>query len=429
MTLALNALLSAPIPVATKGLPPKAFGMPLRDVGAQGWNLFDGSMPLPACVLLRSSLDHNRRTMKTFLDRHGLSIAPHGKTTMAPQLFAEQIADGAWGMTAATTAHLFAYRSVGVSRILYANQLIDPVAVAFVLKELNEDPAFEFLCLVDSREGVDMLASAAQAFGASRPIDVLVELGMNSGRTGARTVEAALDIGRYAASHTPWLRVRGVEAFEGVVPMKATSAPVISDLMDTMTRTLHGLIREGCIPTGEPIVTAGGSAFFGVVVSELRRRLETECRVVLRSGCYLTNDHGGYRHIQADLAAEGRGETLATALRPALEVWGHVHSRPEPGLAVVALGKRDISTDVEPPIPIKWARTDLDRIEQIEGRFLVGAIFDQHLTLQLPTDHALAVGDQIGFGCSHPCTTFDKWRIVLIVDDDYRVLEAVSTFF
>ena len=39
------------------------------------------------------------------------------------------------------------------------------------------------------------------------------------------------------------------------------------------------------------------------------------------------------------------------------------------------------------------------------------------------------VGDLVGLGISHPCTTFDKWQVVYVVDDDYAIVDAVKTFF
>mgnify|MGYP000908490021 CR=1 FL=1 len=45
------------------------------------------------------------------------------------------------------------------------------------------------------------------------------------------------------------------------------------------------------------------------------------------------------------------------------------------------------------------------------------------------TEEDLSIGDLIGVGISHPCTTFDKWRVMLVVDDDYRVVDTLTTWF
>src|SRR5262249_31300263 len=146
------------------------------------YNVLAGDVPYPVCILRDSALAHNRATMREYTARMGVKLAPHGKTTMAPQLMQEQLADGAWGVTCATPAHLFAYRSVGIPRILYANQLVDPVAIRFVLDELARDPRFEFVCLVDSLATVDILSEALRERRLGRPLDVFIELGIPGGR-------------------------------------------------------------------------------------------------------------------------------------------------------------------------------------------------------------------------------------------------------
>ena len=177
--LQIEALLRQQQPRGTKGLPPGAAGLRLDEIGAQGWNVLAGDLPLPVCVLRRSALEHNRVVMSRFVAEAGVKFAPHGKTTMAPQLFEQQLEGGAWGLTAATPAHLMAYRAAGVQRILYANQLVDPVGIAFVLDETTRDPSFSFLCLVDSAAGAQMLRDAvAERPTNARPIDVLIEIGM-----------------------------------------------------------------------------------------------------------------------------------------------------------------------------------------------------------------------------------------------------------
>jgi D-serine dehydratase len=32
-------------------------------------------------------------------------------------------------------------------------------------------------------------------------------------------------------------------------------------------------------------------------------------------------------------------------------------------------------------------------------------------------------------GISHPCTTFDKWKYLFTISDDYTVTGAIKTFF
>lgn len=424
-SLKLDNLLDQPIPVGAKGLPASAAGMPLAAIGGRGWNVLAGDVPFPLCVLRRSAIDHNRAAMKRFVQEAGVVLAPHGKTTMSPQLFSQQLDDGAWGITAATPAHLQVYRHFGVPRIFYANQLIEPSAVSFVLDERARDPGFEFLCLVDSVAGASLLQQAVIDHGGAGSLDVLIEFGMPGRRCGVRTGEQALALAGEILSLAPALRLRGIEAFEGVVPIDAHGAERVRELLVVMRDTLGAIAeRSG---EQELIVSAGGSAFFPLIAGEMRQWPNVR-EIILRSGCYLSNDHGMYARAQSLPETQG-AVGLAEPLQPAIEVWGHVQSRPEPGLAIVAIGKRDISNDIEPPRPIKWVRWGERGVRDLGTDLHIIGLNDQHAMMTLPEDHPLAVGDMVALGCSHPCTTFDKWRHLLVVDDDYRVTGAIATFF
>jgi D-serine dehydratase len=429
-TLSLDSMASSVIPPGTKGLPRGLSGQSRRGIGARRLNVLAGDVPLPACVLSREAVSHNRAVMREFTERMGVQLAPHGKSTMAPQLFAEQSADGAWAMTAATPAHLFAYRNVEVSRILYANQLIDSSAIRFVLEELERDPGFEFLCLVDSMACVDVLLEAMRGTPRppGRPIDVLIEIGVSGARTGVRGKDQALALGRHLSSLAPWLRLRGVEAFEGIVPVgTGAGLQAVEQLLDTVSEVALTLAAEGAFAAHRPIVSVGGSAYFGTVATRLRA-LPVPVQVVLRSGCYLTHDHGMYASAQ-DIETRAGRLRLQAPFRPAIEVWANVQSRPEPALAIAALGKRDISYDVDMPIPVKWAPRGGREALPLATGFRVESLNDQHARVRLPDGHPIEVGDRIGFGCSHPCTTFDKWRFLLMVDAGYNVLDVIETVF
>jgi D-serine dehydratase len=39
------------------------------------------------------------------------------------------------------------------------------------------------------------------------------------------------------------------------------------------------------------------------------------------------------------------------------------------------------------------------------------------------------VGDRVALGLSHPCTTFDKWRWMPLVEDDGVISGAIHTCF
>jgi D-serine deaminase-like pyridoxal phosphate-dependent protein len=419
-----DELLAEPIDWRYKGRPSTREPLTLSSLAERGWNLLAGDLLLPAMVLKQSALDHNIARVAGYCREHGVSLAPHGKTTMAPQLFERQLDAGAWGMTAATVAHVGVYRHFGVPRILLMNELVEPAALTWIAEELASDPEFDFYCLVDSVAGVEAMTEALR--GAGRPVQVLVEVGIPGGRAGCRTVEEAREVAA-AAVASPALALAGVEGFEGIIAERdaaATLAAVDGFLARIRALTIE-LAGAGAFAGQEEIVvTAGGSAFFDRVVDCLTPAwdLELPVRVVLRGGCYLTHDSGLYERI-GPLGTRAGGDPL----RPALEVWGAVLSRPEPELAIVGFGKRDVPFDIDLPIPMVASRGG--GLRDVRETLTVTALNDQHAYVRVAPGSELAVGELVGCGISHPCLAFDKWPLIPLVDDDYTVVGGIRTFF
>ncbi|OWQ87598.1 alanine racemase [Roseateles aquatilis] len=436
--LKLDDLESAPLPSTLKGLPVSAEGLPLRDLGTLGLSLLDGDLPLPAAVLKDAAIIHNAAWMRDFVNRAGVSLCPHGKTTMAPQLFQRQLDEGAWGMTAATAAHVRSYRRFGVPRVLLANQLVGRADIELVFRELEADADFDFYLLVDSAAGLDLLREAVAAHGLTRPLQVLLEVGTPGGRTGARSLADGLALGRLIRDAGPAIALRGVEAFEGVYSGDDTARVELGAL--SMIETVASLTRAGCeedwFAPGEVLLSAGGSAFFDMAARTLAavESAGTGCalRVVLRSGCYLSHDSLQYERMQARMRQRaGAMWGAGPGLRNAIEVWAHVQSVPEPGRAICTAGKRDLGYDACLPQPLWWYRRGEHDVPQpAPTDWQVVKLNDQHAYVDASSGVLpLRVGDLIGFGVGHPCTTFDKWPLLYRVDDEYRVLGGVRTFF
>jgi len=414
-----------------KGLPAAWRGDAETLTGA-GLSVLGEDLMLPAAVLRRSALEHNSRWMKRFTELTGTLIAPHGKTTMSPELFAMQMADGAWGITAANACHVRAYRAFGIDKIFMANQLVGRENIAYVAAELRDDPDFDFYCLVDSMQAIDLLEAGLAATPPGRRLQVLVELGFPGGRTGFRDdAEALAAAERIAAS--PHVCLRGIEAFEGIVQgLEAAERDAkVNALLQRIVRLAEHCYDTGLF-SGEPILSAGGSSLFDHVArtfSEARKG--RPFLVLLRSGCYLVHDSHFYQQLIDQLEARSPiAASLGEGLRPALEVWAYVHSRPEPTRVIAGLGKRDIGEDVARPTPLAWARPGPNAAPLPLGdTHRVVRLDDQHAYLDVPADSPLQPGDMISLGISHPCTTFDKWRLLYIVDDALIVTGSVRTYF
>ncbi len=424
----------APVDGLSKGFPPDAGPVPLGRIGERGWNLLRDDFPLPLALLRDSALINNSAWMRRFLAAGSAEIAPHGKTTMSPQLFKRQLDDGAWAITLATASQAAVARRFGFPRVLLANQLVSRNAIYWVLNELRRDPEFDFYCLVDSLEGATLLAQTARAEAAGRPLQLLLEGGIAGGRTGCRTIEEALAVARAVARASPHLALRGIEGFEGIIAEEddAASETRVRAFLDFLVDIGRACDAEGLFAEGPVILSAGGSRYYDLVVERFGpARFNRPIKLVLRSGCYLTSDSMMYsRAFERLLTRSPEFAGLGSGFRPALEVWAYLQSRPEPKRALLGLGKRDASYDAGLPVPQLWFRPGGHQApEAVPPGHAVVAINDQHAFLDLPANSPLRVGDMVGLGISHPCLTFDKWQVIPVVDDAYNIVSAIRTFF
>ncbi|GAA3064628.1 alanine racemase [Actinokineospora globicatena] len=410
-----------------KSVPHGLFGLTVREALARRPGLFRDGFTGPVVALDNGAVEHNLATMAAWCAERGLALAPHGKTTMAPALFTRQLDHGAWGITAATVGQLRVYRAFGVSRVLFANELLDPGGLAWLAGELAADEEFEFTCWVDSVRGVELMTEALTAVAPlARPVRVLVEVGVAGGRTGVRDQSTARAVAD-AVVASPVLALAGVGGYEGPAGPDASDGSIAAvDAYLARLRETVAMLR-GKFETDQVLVTAGGSAFFDRVADALTAPWPAGLPVlpVLRSGAYITHDDGFYRDI-SPLGAHPRVSSVPQ-LRSALRAWAQVVSRPEPDLALLAVGKRDVPYDIDLPEP-QVLRTPTGTHGLHDAR--VTALNDQHAYLAVGSHTRIAVGDWVGLGLSHPCTVFDKWQLVpLTGTDGETVVDLVRTFF
>jgi D-serine deaminase-like pyridoxal phosphate-dependent protein len=392
-------------------------------------------------MLDRVAIDHQPALLCVWLRGRGLAIAPHGKTTMAPALWRELLDAGAWGITFATAWQVQCARSFGVPRIMLANSLVDPVGLSWIAGELAAHPDFEFVCWVDSVRSVQRMAAiladaAAGGGGVStgirRPVQVIVELGANGGRTGARTIEEGEAIAA-AVAQSPHLVVAGVGGYEGALAhnRSASALSAIDGYLDSILELHRRFLDGGVYAGGQPIVTAGGSAYFDRVAERLAPAVDS-ATVILRSGAFQIHDDGFYRGI-----TPMGGLIAGQPFRAAMHAWVRVISRPEPGLALFDAGKRDVPFDEGMPTVQHVVGLDDAESERILSGSTVSALNDQHGFLrlgdQVDSVETLPVGSVLRLGLSHPCTAFDKWRLIPVVDDAEgdapTVVGLVETWF
>ena len=352
----LTTILPETLDVATKGYPLSSPALPISAIGAQRWSLLAGDLPLPQAVIRDSALAHNHAWMRDFTASTGVLLAPHGKTTMAPQIFAQQLAAGAWGITVANVQQLGICVRFGVRRIIMANQLLGAAEVGAVIHLQEAHPDLEFHFLIDSQAQLTSIETC-------RRIATDVAQAHRAGRA-RRCRGAAPARGRStrrSASHGPSLQARpspcrASNATKGC-RSPATRAATRSWLPRLMQR-VHDVAlacdREGLFAGRSIILTAGGSAAFDIVARDLPMKLSKPVLTILRSGCYVTHDSGFYnRMLEGVKARSGAAWQSRPGLQPALEVWSRAQSCPEPGLAILTMGKRDASFDLEMPIVLQ----------------------------------------------------------------------------
>lgn len=426
---AVAALADQQVSWRDKALPPGFWGRTVAEILAGEPRL--SQLPTPLMTLSAAGLRHNVDTLATWCTRHGVELAPHGKTTMAPALWAMQLDAGAWAITLANAFQLGVARAHGVQRVLIANAVISPLQLRWIADELAADPAFEVSVWADSVRTVEIMEAARSAYVGpdARPLDVMVEVGGIGGRTGARDLETALAVGQ-AIKDASTLRLAGVAGYEGAIGHGVDEANL--EEVRAYLRELAGVhhrLRPLYDEDVVPIVSAGGSQYFEQVAKVLAAEAGAGARVVLRSGAYISHDDGLYRRV-SPLGEHPRtdGEQLVAAMHG----WIRITSQPEPGLAIFDAGRRDFPFDQD------WPEPQLIRPRTTGGENLpatgmtVTNLNDQHGFLHF-TDVPVVIGDELRVGLSHPCTAFDKWGLIPVVDDadaaDPVVVDLVRTFF
>ncbi|MFM2662576.1 amino acid deaminase [Vibrio chagasii] len=387
------------------------------------YRLVDEDISLPVAIIKQSALTNNLNWMQSFADHHQVKLSPHGKTSMTPDFFRQQLENGAWGITVATPAQAEIAAMAGAKRIIMANQLVGKTNMVIVEQLISEFDV-DFYCCVDSSVNVQQLN---QYFANTKQtLKVLIEFGVPGGRCGCRSPQEVLELAQ-TIQDTPALSLAGIEVYEGVIHGDNAEQDIRTFLNQALS-SVESLASDGLI-TGQPIITGAGSAWYDVVAECLAHL--TDYLAIIRPGCYAIHDTGIYLDAQSKVLQraqvnQGYACELGGDLESALEVWAYVISRPEPTKLVIGLGKRDVAFDAGLPIAERGYRNG----EAISVKGLTAtAVMDQHTFVETDGSAEIEVGDMIAFSTSHPCLTFDKWRYIAISDDDYQVTNWVETCF
>ena len=393
-----------------KGFPIDSYGKTLEQFLATKPNLFTANFQFPIMLLKESAVKNNIAQMMSFCNSVNAELAPHVKTTMSPQLAQMQVAAGATALTVANFWQGSIFLKHGFKNLIIANEVLDPTAIAEIAK-INKQKQAEIIFYVDSILALEIIQKFTPLEGEQ---NLFIEIGAENGRGGVRELSLVEQLAQRIKADKR-LNLIGVTGFEGAVPDAARGRRGERKISKFCQKIVAAAQLAYPYKSDQPfVISAGGSAYFDIVARELNK-FEKPRRLLLRSGGYITHDHKYYEEIYPFASTD-------RSFQPAIEVWGQVISKPERDFGVLNLGKRDIGNDLHNPIPIKSYDGQVKSFSAV-----IEKLNDQHGYLRGKQEFFL--GQLIGLGISHPCTTFDKWGLILLVNDDYDLIDCMQTFF
>jgi D-serine dehydratase len=393
-----------------KGFPIDSYGKTLEQFLATNPNLFTANFQFPIMVLKESAVKNNIAQMMSFCNSVDAQLAPHVKTTMSPQLAQMQVAAGATALTVANFWQGRIFLKHGFKNLIIANEVLDPTAIAEIAK-INKQKQAEIIFYVDSILALEIIQKHTPLEGEQ---NLFIEVGTENGRGGVRELSLVEQLAQRIKADKR-LNLIGVTGFEGAVPDAARGRRGEKKISKFCQKIVAAAELAYPYKSDQQfVISAGGSAYFDIVARELNK-FEKPRRLLLRSGGYITHDHKYYEEIYPFASTD-------RSFQPAIEVWAQVISKPEKGFGVLNLGKRDIGNDLHNPIPIKSYDGQVKSFSAV-----IEKLNDQHGYLRGKQEFSLA--QLIGLGISHPCTTFDKWGLIPLVNDDYDLIDCLQTFF
>ena len=409
----LNPITQKKIDWQYKGFPLASYGKTISEFVASKPNLFTSDFQFPIMVLRDSALKHNIARMASFCKGLGFDLAPHVKTPLSPQIAKAQIEAGAWAVTVANFNQANIFLNFGFNRIIIGNEVLEPTSLREIAK-LNFSDKAEIYFYIDSLAALKIVKDAISGQSESK-INILIEIGAKDGRAGLRDLDDLPALLSEIAKE-PKILVYGVSGFEGAVPQGDRDKGV-AHIRKFLQKIVAAAKIVAQVAPGPVIISAGGSSYFDYVAEEFKK-YEGDAHLIMRSGGYVSHDHIHYEELYPFMGGKDEDRFI-----PALEIWSRALSIPEPNLAILNYGKRDAGNDLDNPLPVKKFTT---KVEPLKAT--IEKLNDQHAFMRI-SPNSIEVGQIVGCGISHPCTNFDKWRLISVVDDNYDIVDCVHTFF
>lgn len=340
------------------------------------------AVPTPALILDLPRVQRNVLQMADRMAALPAALRPHAKIHKSPTLGSMQIQAGAIGLTTATVWEAAAMVDAGLTDILIANQVIGPVKSGELARIAGRATV---ITAVDSPVNLAELSAAATAVGSE--INVIIEVDVGLHRSGLRTVEAAVDLGKHVTS-LPGVRLVGLLGYEGhcmlepdrdlrVKKAQAANA-VLVGAADEFARA--GLCTD--------IVAGGGLGTWDITGANPK----------------ITEIHAG-----SYIFSDAFHRNLVPGFEVALTVLATIISRSK-DTAVLDCGRKSIGIDRTPPEVVG----DLGSIRFEHGEYFV---HEEHTVLDLPSGSGLSVGDRVELMPGYSPTTVNFYDIYYVVSE------------
>ncbi len=336
-------------------------------------------IPTPALVVDVDAMERNIRRMAEFFAESACKLRPHFKAHKTPAIARRQLAAGSCtGLTCATVgeAEIVVAEQL-TDDILIANQVVGPGKAARVAKLAARA---ELKVAVDSQAGLEDLAQAARAEGTE--VGVVVDVNVGLPRCGIGPGHPTLELAKQVDA-TEGVRLHGLMGYEGHVvgiedreEREARAAKAMGRLLGTAK-----MLRADGLPC--EIVSAGGTGTY-----DITGRMDGITEI--QAGSYVLMDTA---YAKLDIPFE-----------LAFSVLGTVLSRPRPELCAADNGHKACSMDHGNPA-----------VKGIEGASVL-FLSDEHASITLPADSAVAVGDRIELWPSHIDPTINLHDVLYAVD-------------
>jgi D-serine deaminase-like pyridoxal phosphate-dependent protein len=355
----------------------------------------------PALLMEMDVFEANLDALDRSLAGRAVRVRPHAKSHKCPRIALAQMARGAVGVCCQKVSEAEALVDGGVTDVLVSNEVIGAPKLARLAALAKRARVG---VLVDDPLGVEALAAAVAAAGAT--LDVYVEVDVGAGRCGTPPGEpsAALAVD---AARRPGLRFAGLHAYQGAAQHLRTPTEreaAIARAVDGVRATLAALERAGL---RAEVVTGAGT---GTYLLEAASGVYNE----IQPGSYVFMDADYGRNLEA-------GGAPFSAFRQSLFLLATVMSRPRPDRAVVDVGLKAHSVDSGMPL-----------VADLPGARYTRAS-DEHGLVELDPGTDLPLGAKIRLVPGHcdPTVNLHDWIVCVhhgVVEDLWPV-SARGAFF